>query len=501
MNPTKQLVRAGTLAAALVLAAPFVPALAGASGARGHHGTHPHGRSLHGIVIASSTALDTVTLNTPHGAVTVHVSAAAASHVYLGGQVVAVATKLADGTYQASTVREHGRANHTEIRGTVVAATTTQLVVSSGGSQMGLRLGTRQSHTSQRAFAPGQIVRAGIVITPTSLDATNVQVVGQSDLIELNGTLGTVSATQLTINVENGATTTVVIPTTLALPSTFISGTPVEMLVSFDPTTSVFTLVTISSEMPQGGTVVNPGEGNLLEVEGLIAAVSAGSLTVQPGDNAAAVTFTVPTTLDVSSLYVGEHIDARGMVSVTGTTTSYALVSFHVSPGEGAMRTEAEGLVQAITAATATTPASITIQRNEHQAPITFTLGPNSPSVASFSVGERVHARGMVTNNVLTLTAIWAQGAGDQGNQGNQGSQGDQGGQSGTLQIDGTVSVNTGVLLTIEPNEGGSLITLAVPSALDVANFTTTYGVGVRVQVTATMQAGTETLTAISAQD
>ncbi|MGC8499200.1 MAG: hypothetical protein ACP5OV_06870 [Acidimicrobiales bacterium] len=500
MNPTKQLVRAGTLAAALVLAVPFVPALAGASGARGHHGTHPHGQSIHGIVLASSTTLDTVTLNTPHGAVTVHVSAAAASHVYLGGQVVAVATKLADGTYQATSVREHGRANHTEIRGTVVSATATQLVVSSGRSQMGLQLGTRQSHASHHAFAPGQIVRAGIVITPTSLDATNVQVVGQSDLIELSGTLGTVTTASLTINVENGATTTVSIPTTLTLPSTFITGTPVEMLVSFDPTTNAFTLVTISSEVPQGGAVVNPGEGNLLEVEGLVAAVSATSLTVQPGDNAAAVTFTVPAGLDVSSLYVGERIDARGTVSVTGTapaTTTYALVSFHVSQAEGAMRTEAEGLVQSIS------PTSITIQRNEHQAAITFTLGPNSPSVASLSVGERVHARGMVdsTTGLLTLTAIWAQGSGDQGNPGNPGSQGDQGGQSGVLQIDGTVSANSGTTLTILPSEGGSLVALVVPAALDVAGFTTTYGPGVHVHATATMLAGVETLVTIAPQD
>ena len=499
MNPTKHLVRAGTLAAALTLAVPFVPALAGASGTHGHHGTHSHGRTVHGIVVASSTSLDTVSLNTPHGVVTVHVSATEAARVYLGGQVVAVATRLADGTYQASSVREHGRANHTEIRGTVVNATATQLVVSSGGSQMGLRLGTRQSHASRHAFAPGQVVRAGIVITPTSLDATNVQVVGQSDLIELSGTLGSVAAGQLTINVENGATTTVFIPASLTLPSTFAAGTPVEMLVSFNATINVFTLVTISSEMPQGGAVVNPGEGSLIEVEGVVAAVSAGSLTVQPGENAAAVTFTVPASLDVSSLYVGESIDARGTVSVTGTapatSTTYTLVSFHVSQGEGAMRTEAEGIVTGIAPASASATGSITIQRNENQAPITFTLPIGYTLPATVVLNQRVHARGMVTNNTLTLTTIWAQGSGDQGNSGNQGD------QSGVMKIDGTVSVNTGTSLTIVPSEGGNLISLAVPTLLDVPGFTTTYGPGVRVHVTATMLAGVETLTTIAPQD
>ncbi len=491
MNPTKQLVRAGTLAAALALAAPFAPALAGASGAHGHKGTHPHGRPVHGIVIASNTTLDTISVNTPHGVVTVHVTAAAASKVYLGGQVVAIATKLVDGSYQASTVREHGRANHTEIRGTVVSATATQLVVSSGGSQMGLRLGTRQSHATHRAFAPGQVVRAGIVITPTSLDATNVQVVGQSDLIELSGTLAAApTATQLVIDVTNGAQTTVAIPTSIVLPSSFTAGTPVQMLVSYNSTTTTFTLVTISSEMPEGGATVSPGEGNLIEVEGLVAAVSSTSLTVQPGDNAAAVTFTVPTGMDVSSLYVGERIDARGTVTVTATT-SYTLVSFHVSQGEGAMKTEAEGIVTAIT------PTSITIQRNEHQASITFTFATGYTLPTNVVVGQRVHARGMVMSNTntLTLTSIWAQGAGDQGDQGGQG------GQTGVIQIDGTVTNNIGTSITILPSEGGNPVQLVVPTSLDVTNFMTTFGSGVKVNATATMVAGVETLVTISPQD
>ncbi len=501
MHPTKQLVRAGVLTAALALAAPFVPALAGASGSHGHQGTHPHGRPVHGVVVASSTTLDTVTINTPGGAVTLHVSAQAASKVYLGGQVVAIATKLADGTYQASSLREHGRANHTEIRGTVVSAMATQLVVSSGGSQMGLRLGLRQSHASHRAFAPGQVVRAGILITPTALDATNVQVVGQSDLIELSGTLaGPPTASQLVINVANGATTTVFIPASLTLPATFTTGTAVEMLVSFNATTDVFTLVTISSEMPEGGAALSPGEGSLIEVEGLVAAVSSTSLTVQPGDNAAAVTFSVPAGLDVTMLYVGERIDARGTVTVTGaaptTTTTYTLVSFHVSGGEGAMKTEAEGVVTQITS------TSITIQRNEHQAPITFTLAAGYTLPAGVAVGQRVHARGTVANNTLTLTSIWAQGKGDQGDQGNQG------GQSGTtFTIDGTVlSFNsTTDTLVLQRNDSATQVTIDVPSSLVIDFFTgtttaPTYSAGVTVAATVQNVSGTYTLVSIAPQ-
>ncbi len=507
MHSTKHAVRAGSLVAALALAAPFLPALAGASGHHSGHGksgTAPHGRAIRGIVVADSATLGTVTLNTPRGAVAVHVNAAALSKVYLGGQVVAVAAKLADGTYSATSMREHGRAHHTEVRGTVVSATAKELVVSSGGSQFALSLGARQSHASHASFTPGQVVRAGITFTPTGLDATNVQVVGQSAFIELNGTLTTVNATSLVISVENGALTTVAIPGSLALPSNFTAGTAVEMLVSYDATSSTFTLVTITSEVPQGGAVVSTSDSNTIEAEGLVSAVTdssasaSGSLTIQPGEGSA-VTFVVPAGMDVSSLSVGMRVDAEGTVAISGTSSTNTLTSFEVQHGEGSMTTEAEGIVTLLPAgSTAANATSISIQRNDGEgsnSSITFTINPAIyPLPASITSGLRVHARGTLASGQLTLTQIWAQGSGDQGSQGNQGN------VPGLFTVDGTIVSYASGELVLQHGESGATVNLTVPAALAASLFGTgtVYTTGVQIKAVVQWVGGVETLISLS---
>jgi hypothetical protein len=133
--------------------------------------------------------------------------------------------------------------------------------------------------------------------------------------------LTAVSSSSLTIAVEDGASTTVAIPAALTVPSTIAVGDRIEILVDY--TNQTFTLVTIkddslaSNDQGQG---ISEGDNQNLQVEGQVVAVSAASISIQPGDEAAAVTFSVPSTLDVSSVMVGDQADAEGLV-VAGVLT------------------------------------------------------------------------------------------------------------------------------------------------------------------------------------
>ncbi|MDE3008941.1 MAG: hypothetical protein KGI14_07945 [Acidobacteriota bacterium] len=472
----------GAIVGALVVATSLVvPAsLAGASSARAQTTANA---SVSGAVIARNSARHTIVVSS--GATSARTlrlrSAGAVNAVALGAVVSAKTTKLADGTFHVNSLKAHGRTRHAKLRATVVAATSGRVTLASGGSVLVVGSSKLHAHDSSSSGpAVGTVVNVAVDINASGLDETSLQQVGTTNLIQLEGTLSAVSASSLVLAVEDGASTTVAIPASLTLPSTIAVGDQVEVLVDYASQT--FTLVTITddSAAASGNAGVtsnedNQGNGdqqgnNSMQIEGLVVAANATSLTIQPGDQAAPVVVSVPSTIDVSTLSVGERVHAEAtLVAGVLTLTSVRAQSSEGDQGQS-MSTEVEGVVVSVSA------TSLVIQPGDQATPVTLAV-PSTVDVSSVAAGDRVHARGELVNNVLTLSSIRVQGP-------------ENGDQAQSSEVDGTVTAVSATSLTVQPSDQAAAITLAVPATLNVSSVQ----VGDELHATATLVGGVLTL-------
>jgi len=510
----KPVARAASLAAALALTIPLAPLAASASKAT-------NATTVQGTVVATNTARHTLVIATGNAMDTVRfASAGAVAKVALGTRLTVRASRLADGTFKALASHARGRVDRAMIHGTVVSDVASNLVLSTGASTVAVDHASavvtaakagRHSHASGSSLGVGTDVRVGVIIRPTSLDATSVTETGLSGFIGLEGTLLTLpssaSPTTLTIAVEDGANTTVTIPSSITLPSTINVGDQVELLTSW--ANSVFTLVTITDDsiaatQSTDGVSMDQNGAGYIQGEGLVTGYTAatipsanvlstpGSLIVQPGDGAAAMTFSVPYTVTVPvGLQVGSRVHVTGTLSGTTLTAVSIRLQQIEGEGNGSMTTQTEGLVTVIPT---TTSATLTVQPGDGAAPVTFVV-PSSLTldVSSIAVGARVHAVGFfdaTNNNALTLQSVRVQQP--------EGDQGGQGGQSSVVHVDGTFVSLIGDVLTIQPNDQAAPMTFTVASG-----FTLPAGIvdTTPVTVTATMVGTVLTVVNIAPND
>ncbi|MDE2282024.1 MAG: hypothetical protein KGJ92_04545 [Actinomycetales bacterium] len=516
--------RAASLAAALALTIPLAPLAASAAKspvALAVRGTVVDTNAArHTLVISNGSAMDTVRFANPRVVAT----------VALGTVVTVRASRLADGTFRALSLRAQGHANHTTIHGTVVSATAKTLVLSTGASTIAVNHGSavstvaktgRKSHDSSSLPGVGTDVSVGVTIGQSGLDETSVTDLGQSGFIGLEGTLASVSTGTggvggtLVINVEDGATTTVTIPTSITIPSTIKASDTVELLTSYAG--GVFTLVTITDDsiaatQTTSGVSTDQNNAGYLEAEGLVTSITPTtgspitSFTLQPGDGAAAMTFVVDTTTAVmGTLQVGSRVHVMATESSTsGTTTTTTLTAVSVrvqqpeGEGYGWMTTEAEGQVQSYVAVSGATNGSLTILSGDSATPMAFVVTPTTDVQGTPTPTALVHVRATVSGTTLTAVSIRVQQPeGDQGNQNNQG------GQSDLTHIDGSfvsytaVAGSTGTL-SITPNGATSPVMIVVPTT-----YTTpiTFTAGTQITVTVTSVASVLTLVTIAPND
>ncbi|HVB51691.1 MAG TPA: hypothetical protein VND89_08165 [Acidimicrobiales bacterium] len=462
---------AGLLAIALTMVAPTSLAFA--------QSTRPHSTgataSLSGVVVARNVARHTLVVSThAHAVDTVRLSSAnSARAMSLGTKVSAKVKVLGDGTFRVTSLARRGAAHVTTLRATVVRAAPRRLTLSAGGSVFAVASATSHSHDStSKSLTSGDIVEVSVSINQSGLDETSLQQVGQTNLIELEGVLTSVTATSLVLAVDQGASTTITIPASLTLPSTIVAGNKVEVVVDYSGGT--FSLVSISDDAAanaSGVTSSQDGQSSNLEIEGLVVAANATSLTIQPGDSAAPMVVAVPPTIDVSTVTVGERVHARADL-VNGVLT---LTGLDVQSGEGdqgqSMATEVEGFVVSVSA------TSLVVQPGDQAPPVTLVVPPTI-DVSTVTVGERVHARGELVAGVLTLTSLKVQGQ-------------EGGSTTEATQIDGSVTAVSATSLTIQPSDQAAPVVVAVPPTIDVSSIQ----VGDRINATAVLANGALTLT------
>jgi hypothetical protein len=168
------------------------------------------------------------------------------------------ARKLSDGTFRAAGLARAGNARHASFRATVVAKARHRLVVSAGRSVFDIHMATQH-----KGLRRGDDVELKVSFSKNGeLDDDQVEQVGHSSTVELEGTITALTAPtadqagSLTLASEedddNGATSfTVVIPAGFDV-SGLQTGNEVELTASVSGTT--FTLVSIDdNDQGDGG--------------------------------------------------------------------------------------------------------------------------------------------------------------------------------------------------------------------------------------------------------
>ncbi|NNN07908.1 MAG: hypothetical protein HKL85_01785, partial [Acidimicrobiaceae bacterium] len=366
----RSLLTKSSLAAVISLSVVASASVASAAGARTSSRVSSQSSVVQGTVVSNDVARRTLVVALNSGVIRT-LRFGSARHVVLGAKISSSASLLGDGTFRARTLHVIAQSHSVRLRATVVGTQGQRLVLSGGGSVFSVNR-ARSPHSTGSNPTIGDVVSVSADVQNGSISETSIQSVGSANMIDLEGVLSALSATSLTINVNEGAVTTVAIPTTITLPSTIAVGDQVGLMVAY--ANQVFTLVTIvddhaaANNSSTGVTPSSADQTSTVEIEGIVVATDATSLTIQPGDNAASLIVSVPTTLTMSPVAVGDRVHAVADL-VAGTLT---LVSLNVQTPEGdqgqSVTTEAEGLVVSVSS------TMLVVQPSDQGTPVSFVV-------------------------------------------------------------------------------------------------------------------------------
>jgi hypothetical protein len=375
---------------AAVAAALLTPALA-------------HGATIRGTVAVKQGKRHVLVLALRHGDVqSARVSPRQLRRTPVGARLSLVGKRLADGSLHVTKLRRLGSAKRAMLSVVVLKAKGRRLLVAGGGSSFSIKL------NRSKRLRPGDSVRADVELSRHGLRGTNVQDTGSAPLIDFSGVVTAIGATSFTVTTDDIATV-VELPAGVVLPAIVQVGSEVEVVAAITGSTLTLTSIKLDGENQgdDGGTDVDNGE---VKVEGFVTALDtvAGSITVQPGDNASPVTFAIPTGFGLpSGLAVGSVVKARGeLLDDVLTLTRIELKTEDGDQGE----VEAEGTVTALD----TVAGSITIQSSDGGddngggggATFTFVIPTQFTLPDGLAVGSSVKARGDIVDGALTLTRL-----------------------------------------------------------------------------------------------
>ena len=192
----------------------------------------------HALVVASHTGVVRV-VHTHHLATRV------------GARVTVTARRLGDGTFSATKLSVRGRAHRARIHGVVVRRLRGRVLIAAGHSVLSIRSGRLFSLQDDHPGAqPGDEVDETVTIDNGNLDEDQVDEVGHTQKLELEGSIVSVTAPTTTADGEivlqvGTSTIHVVVPAGTQLPS-LAPGQNVELKVTLSGTT--FTLAKADEE-------------------------------------------------------------------------------------------------------------------------------------------------------------------------------------------------------------------------------------------------------------
>jgi hypothetical protein len=368
-----------------------------------HGATNP--AKIRGTVAVKQANRHVLVVALRHGDVeSARVSSRQLRHARVGERVALTGKRLADGSLHVTKLSRLGSAKRARLSVVILKSKARRLLVAGGGTAFSIRLtrGTRLL-AGAGGVPAGHEVTAEVELSDDGPVGKTVHDTGEAPVIDFSGVVTAIGATSFTVTTE-GIPTDVQLPDGVVLPAIVHVGSEVEVVAAITGSTLTLEAIKLDGESPgdDGGCDVDQGK---VRVNGFVTALDtvAGSVTVQPGDNASPVTFAIPDGFTLpSGIAVGSVVEARGgMVDDVLTLTRIKLRTEDGDQGQ----VEAEGTVTALDA------GSITIQTQGDD-------GDNSANTFTFAIpqgftlpdgvamGSSVEARGDMVDGVLTLTRV-----------------------------------------------------------------------------------------------
>ena len=263
-----------------------------------------------GVVVAKDPTRHTVVVASRGGVVRTVRAQQRVKALRTGQRLAISARRLSDGTFAARAVRVTGRAGRAVLRGVVVRQRASRYLLSSGGSVISVRAGTRSFSTARdRRHRAGDIVVAAVRVTRAGLTASSIRTVGHANGLELEGIFLGVTGNQLRLAVEHRGEVFVTVPAGFQLPE-LNPGDEIELVVSVDAN-GAFTLVAIQpdDENNDDDQGINEEHGRV-EVKGQVTDLGGGLVTVQ-ARGSSPVTCAVPNGVSLSGFRVGDRVEMR----------------------------------------------------------------------------------------------------------------------------------------------------------------------------------------------
>jgi hypothetical protein len=370
---------------------------------------------VRGTVVVEQANRRVLVIAARHGEVqSARVSARQLRHTRIGERLALAGRRLADGSLHVTTLRRLGSAKRARLSVVVLRARARRLLVAGGGSAFSIRLGrSTRLLAGKGSVRPGQEIEADVELSDEGAFGTKLQDTGEAPLIDFSGVVTALGSTSFTVTTD-GIQTVVQLPDGVVLPAIVHVGSEVEVVAAITGSTLTLTSIKLDEENPgdDGGTDVDEGR---VKVEGFVTGLDtvAGSITVQPGDDASPVAFAIPPGFTLPGVVgVGSVVEARGeMVDGVLTLTRIELNTDDGEQGE----VEAEGTVTALDPA----GGSITVQTGSDGsnsgaddggggggATFTFAIPTGFVLPDGLATGSSVEARGEMVGGVLTLTRI-----------------------------------------------------------------------------------------------
>jgi hypothetical protein len=266
--------------------------------------------SFSGVTVAKDVKRKSLIVASGHSIRTVRAGAGYA-RIRVGQRVVVRASKLADGTYRAGSVRRAGRAARVRFGAVVVKNERAQrrLILSAGGSVFAVRAGAGGRATagaSGGGLTAGDRVEVVAKLTAAATWSGSATETGRAKLVELEGIFLEKKGDGFDLAVVARGLVHIDVPEGAVLPN-FEAGDQVRMVVLIGRDGS-FTFIRGAEEGEKPKKPEHPKEGS--EVQGVLAEKDPYSVTVRSeGDKR--IQCAVPSGMDLSIFRVGERVKIR----------------------------------------------------------------------------------------------------------------------------------------------------------------------------------------------
>jgi hypothetical protein len=283
-----------------------------------------HAGTIRGTVTAKQASRHVLVMALGHGHVmTARVSSRQLQRTKIGSRLALAGKRLADGSFRVTRLHKLGTAKRARLSVVVMKSSARRLLVAGGGSAFSIRLsrGTRLL-ASRGSVHAGEKVDADVELTDDGPVGTKIEGTGEAPLIEFSGVVTAMDATSFTAS-SDGVDTVVELPDGVVLPPIVHVGSEVEIVATITGSTLTLTTIRLDDDNAQGdedggSSVDDQGQ---VEAEGSVTTFDTGSITIQPGDNATPVTFTIPDGFTLpAGLMDGSAVEARGELE-DGTLT------------------------------------------------------------------------------------------------------------------------------------------------------------------------------------